>query len=67
MLQAENLHHNPVIFLLAEAGWVHRDLSPSNVYEYEGRLIIGDLEYAKCRDRDDGRDHDVRIVSLLSS
>ncbi|KAL5520223.1 hypothetical protein ACEPAG_9436 [Sanghuangporus baumii] len=28
-------------------GWVHRDISVGNLYYYNGRGLIGDLEYAK--------------------
>ncbi|KAL5479060.1 hypothetical protein ACEPAI_2348 [Sanghuangporus weigelae] len=34
------------------AGWVHRDLSVGNLYLYEGRGLIGDLEYAKQKNYD---------------
>ena len=30
-----------------KSGWVHRDLSADNLYFYNGRGLIGDLEYAK--------------------
>ncbi|OCB90624.1 hypothetical protein A7U60_g2142 [Sanghuangporus baumii] len=33
-------------------GWVHRDISPGNLYLYEGRGLVGDLEYAKQRSLD---------------
>ncbi|KAL5520224.1 hypothetical protein ACEPAG_9437 [Sanghuangporus baumii] len=33
-------------------GWVHRDISPGNLYLYEGRGLVGDLEYAKQRNLD---------------
>ncbi|KAI5114952.1 hypothetical protein M0805_000808, partial [Coniferiporia weirii] len=35
-------------------GWVHRDISCGNVYLYEGRGLLGDLEFAK-RMSTDGR------------
>ncbi|KAL5525363.1 hypothetical protein ACEPAF_9233 [Sanghuangporus sanghuang] len=31
------------------ADWVHRDLSAENLYYYQGRGLIGDLEYARCK------------------
>ncbi|KAL5525380.1 hypothetical protein ACEPAF_9250 [Sanghuangporus sanghuang] len=34
------------------AGWVHRDLSVGNLYFYDGRGLIGDFEYAKCKNSD---------------
>ncbi|OCB90762.1 hypothetical protein A7U60_g2006 [Sanghuangporus baumii] len=34
------------------AGWVHRDLSVGNLYLYEGRGLIGDLEYAMQKNYD---------------
>ncbi|KAL5479077.1 hypothetical protein ACEPAI_2365 [Sanghuangporus weigelae] len=34
------------------SGWVHRDISPGNLYLFEGRGLIGDLEYAKQRNFD---------------
>ncbi|KAL5525405.1 hypothetical protein ACEPAF_9275 [Sanghuangporus sanghuang] len=33
-------------------GWVHRDISPGNLYLYDGRGILGDFEYAKRRGAD---------------
>ncbi|KAL5496147.1 hypothetical protein ACEPAH_3069 [Sanghuangporus vaninii] len=33
-------------------GWVHRDISPGNLYLYEGRDLVGDLEYAKQKNLD---------------
>ncbi|KAL5479079.1 hypothetical protein ACEPAI_2367 [Sanghuangporus weigelae] len=33
-------------------GWVHRDVSPGNLYLYDGRGILGDFEYAKRRGSD---------------
>ncbi|OCB90616.1 hypothetical protein A7U60_g2134 [Sanghuangporus baumii] len=33
-------------------GWVHRDISIGNLYMYRGRGLIGDLEYAKCKNSD---------------
>ncbi|KAL5520234.1 hypothetical protein ACEPAG_9447 [Sanghuangporus baumii] len=32
-----------------QSGWVHRDLSVGNLYFYNGRGVIGDLEYAKLK------------------
>ncbi|KAL5532038.1 hypothetical protein ACEPAF_5602 [Sanghuangporus sanghuang] len=29
------------------SGWIHRDISAGNVYYFDGRGLIGDLEYAK--------------------
>lgn len=46
-------------------GWVHRDLSVSNLYLYEGRGLIGDFEYAKHRD--DDTYHEVRSVRVKAS
>jgi hypothetical protein len=40
---------------------VHRDISDGNVYLYEGRGLIGDLEYAKVIGS--GRTSDDRTVS----
>ncbi|KAL5520261.1 hypothetical protein ACEPAG_9474 [Sanghuangporus baumii] len=34
------------------AGWVHRDLSIGNLYLYQGRGLIGDLEYAQRKNPD---------------
>ncbi|KAL5479042.1 hypothetical protein ACEPAI_2330 [Sanghuangporus weigelae] len=34
------------------AGWVHRDLSVGNLYLYQGRGLIGDLEYAQRKNPD---------------
>ncbi|KAL5498447.1 hypothetical protein ACEPAH_2589 [Sanghuangporus vaninii] len=34
------------------AGWVHRDLSVGNLYLYQCRGLIGDLEYAKRKKSD---------------
>ena len=31
------------------SGWVHRDISTGNLFLYNGRGLIGDLEYAKRR------------------
>ena len=45
--------HNLALRVIHKAGWVHRDLSPANLYLYKDpktntrRGIIGDLEYAK--------------------
>ena len=44
---------NLALRIIHKAGWVHRDLSPANLYLYTDpktkvkRGIIGDLEYAK--------------------
>ena len=44
---------NLALRVIHKAGWVHRDLSPANLYLYKDpktntkRGIIGDLEYAK--------------------
>ena len=52
-------------------GWVHRDLSPENLYLYKDpnteakRGIIGDLEYAKKVGTEAGTD--VRTVCVCSS
>ncbi|KAI5115302.1 hypothetical protein M0805_003528 [Coniferiporia weirii] len=35
-----------VLSYIHKAGWVHHDISCSNVYLYEGRGLLGDLEYA---------------------
>ena len=44
-------------------GWVHRDISAGNLYLYDGRGVIGDLEYAKRRNSDVVHEH--RIVSSV--
>jgi hypothetical protein len=36
-----------VIAFLSDCGWIHRDISPENVYYYNGRGIVGGFEYAK--------------------
>ncbi|TDL23338.1 hypothetical protein BD410DRAFT_839214 [Rickenella mellea] len=36
-----------LIHVLSRIGWVHRDLSPGNVYSWRGNLKIGDFEFAK--------------------
>ncbi|KAL5496160.1 hypothetical protein ACEPAH_3077 [Sanghuangporus vaninii] len=33
-------------------GWVHRDISAGNLYFYDGRGLIGDLEFAKRKNTD---------------
>ena len=35
------------LYFIHEAGWVHRDISNGNMYEYEGRGLLADFEYAK--------------------
>jgi hypothetical protein len=50
-----------VICCMVKCGWVHRYISDGNVYIYEGRGLIGDLEYAKVIGS--GRTSDDRTVS----
>jgi hypothetical protein len=52
-----------VVFALAKLSWVHRDLSVSNVFYFQGSLKLGDLEYAKKfgPEADSGQ-HDFRTV-----
>ena len=55
--------------VIHKAGWIHRDISPGNIYLYtdpitkEKRGLIGDLEYAK-RAGDDARSR-VRTVCFF--
>ena len=41
------------LHVISKAGWIHRDISPGNLYLYndpntnEKRGLIGDFEYAK--------------------
>ena len=44
------------------SGWVHRDVSVGNVYPFDGRGILADLEYAKSTN--DTSKHDVRTVRV---
>ncbi|KAL5479076.1 hypothetical protein ACEPAI_2364 [Sanghuangporus weigelae] len=44
------------------SGWLHRDISIGNLYLYEGRGLIGDLEYCKRKDSDVA--HEVRSCSI---
>ncbi|THH04287.1 hypothetical protein EW145_g5639 [Phellinidium pouzarii] len=48
--------------LMHGCGWVHRDISCGNVYSYNGRGRLGDLEYAKKKDSI-GK-HDIRTGTL---
>lgn len=47
------------------SGWVHRDISAANVYLYEGRGILGDLEFAK--NTADNSQHELRAVRGMYS
>ncbi|KAL5479069.1 hypothetical protein ACEPAI_2357 [Sanghuangporus weigelae] len=38
-----------VLRWMHESGWVHRDISAGNLFFYDGRGLIGDLEYAKLK------------------
>lgn len=46
-------NHHIALRIINKAGWVHRNISPGNIYLYidpvteERRGLIGDLEYAK--------------------
>ena len=57
--------------MVHKAGWVHRDLSPKNLYLYidpdsgEKRGIIGDFEFSKRAGS--GEKGDYKIVCLFSS
>jgi serine/threonine protein kinase len=55
-----------VVALLSACGWVHRDISPGNVYYFKGRGIVGDFEFAKPINS--GKRFETRTVSeqLLS-
>jgi len=37
------------IHCLHKAGWVHKDFSPGNVIEVNGKAKVSDLEFAKQR------------------
>ena len=62
---------NLALRVIHEAGWVHRDLSPANLYLYTDpdtgvkRGIIGDLEYAKQAGA--GASSDIRTVCISIS
>ena len=43
--------------------WVHRDISAGNTYLYEGRGLLGDLEYAKIMES--GGLHETRAVYFV--
>lgn len=46
---------------------MHRDISAGNVYLYEGRGVLGDLEFAKnTADNSQHEDRTVRGMYLLS-
>ena len=49
-----------VVALLSEIDYVHRDISIGNSYLYDGRVILGDLEYAKAMEW--GRTREIRTV-----
>ena len=59
---------NLALRVIHKAGWVHRDLSPANLYLYKDpetnakRGIIGDLEFAKKVGT--GASSDVRTVCV---
>jgi serine/threonine protein kinase len=52
-----------VLRFLHGSGWVHRDISAGNVYLFDGRGVLGDLEYPKKTD--DTTQHEVRTVCGL--
>ena len=52
-----------VLRLIHGSGWVHRDVSVGNIYLYEGRGLLGDLEFAKAMWDKGG--HEVRTVCVL--
>ncbi|KAL5496151.1 hypothetical protein ACEPAH_3068 [Sanghuangporus vaninii] len=43
----EHLDCSAVLKWIHGCGWVHRDISVGNLYYFNGRGLIGDLEYAK--------------------
>ena len=52
--QSWSFDHLAIILLIAAvfrllhgSGWIHRDISVGNLYFYEGRGVLGDLEFAK--------------------
>ena len=42
------ISYHSVVFQFGSIGWVHRHLSVSNIYSFEGRLLIGDWGHGKC-------------------
>ena len=56
-------HSTTAVWFLAKHGYVHRDISDGNIYQYDGKGIVGDLEYMK-RLSEDGSS-DMRTVSLM--
>ena len=54
-----------VFRFLHGSGWVHRDVSVGNMYLYEGRGVLGDLEFAK--NMADTSQHEVRTVCGMHS
>ena len=50
-----------VLRILKKYGWVHRDISAGNVYHYDGKGVLGDLEYTKLLVT--GGTHEVKTVS----
>lgn len=54
-----------VLEIIHDSGWVHRDISDSNIYIFEGRGLLGDLEYAKSVH--DDPDYHVRTVNMIIS
>jgi serine/threonine protein kinase len=55
-----------VVYGLAHASWVHRDLSICNIYSVDGQLKLGDLEYAKKFGQEgESGSHDLRTVSRI--
>lgn len=49
-----------VLKVMHNHDWIHRDISVANIYEFEGRGLFGDLEYAKKGD--DDTEHLFRMV-----
>lgn len=50
-----------VFWFIHGSGWIHWDVSLTNVYIYKGCALLGDLKYAKRTD--DQLHHEVWIVS----
>ena len=59
----KNAHLITAVWFLAKYGYVHRDISGGNIYQYSGKGVVGDLEYMK-RVSEDGAS-DMRTVSRI--